>query len=148
MVRQMSTIRTVAAVEAQTITPKRQLRKLSRLKFCRSRPYFVAVLVEALWQFDKPSNGIVPDFMDAVSECVMGALRLPRMAEHKRANYPIGSVISKSLIVDRSRAGWVSVRHLRGGPTPQGIRGLLGGQAMQRTAVYEVSTWLGSAKYS
>ena len=81
MFRQMLTIKTVAAVEAEIVKPKRQSLKLSRLKFCRSRPHFRAVLVEVPWQFDKLNNGTVIDFIDAISDCVMGALRLPRMIE-------------------------------------------------------------------
>ena len=100
MVKPILTIRTIAAVEAQIITPTRQPLRLSRLAFFRSLRHFVAVTLGASGDMDGESNGAVPN------------LRLQRMVKQghicswRRFTYPGVSVISESSVVDGVRACW------------------------------------------
>lgn len=73
-VKPISTMRTVAAVEAQIVMPTRQPLKLIRLALFRARPHCVAVILGVSGNFDDSSNGAVPDRMT-------GALRLQRIVE-------------------------------------------------------------------
>lgn len=61
--------------------PTRQPSKTSRLAFFRSQRHFVAVMLGALRNLEDPSNGAVPDLMDAVSDRVTSALRLQRLVD-------------------------------------------------------------------
>lgn len=76
MVRPMLRMRTVAAVEAQIVTPPRQPSKPSRLGFFRSRLHFVVLMLGVSQGPGDPSSGAVPDLIYAVSDCTRDVLGL------------------------------------------------------------------------
>ncbi|CAD6588976.1 MAG: hypothetical protein ASARMPRED_003852 [Alectoria sarmentosa] len=100
-VKAILTMRAVAAVEAQIITPTRQPLNLGRLAFVRPQPDFVIVKLGVLRDFDDPGNGGVLDLIDAVSDGMTGGPRLQRIVEQghicfgRRTVYPrpgVGSI--------------------------------------------------------
>ena len=94
----------------------------------------ITLLVEVPWQFKQWDSARI---MDSISNYVMAALR--RMAEHSHIYLGEKSKLPYCVRhlegIDRGPESGklVSVRHVRGGPTPRGRRGLHGGQSMQRT---------------
>ena len=118
-------MRTVAAVEAQVVTPIHQPLKLIRLAFFRARPHCVAVILGVSGNSDESSNGTVPELMDAVSDRMKGALRLQRVVEQghiydlRKGKKHLTCYVRHLRVVSRGQGPsiLVGIRRLRRKPT-------------------------------